>query len=113
MNRATLGMLALSICVSTAGGMVGTMLMLGTAQPVQAAPERKELRIAIVNLEDVARSSQLFAQHKTEWDTIRKEVSSWIKKMERDYDSTLTAIKRGRLSNPDDSLIDLRVRLQA
>jgi Skp family chaperone for outer membrane proteins len=113
MNRTTLGLLAVSTLFSSIFATGGTLLVLGlvSPEPVQAAPAKKELRIAIVNLEQICRSTPKFKALKKDWDETQSEFKAWNEELERDYDSKADEIERSRAAN--DEALGLRVELQA
>jgi hypothetical protein len=115
MNRTTLGLLAISALFSSIVASVSTLVALGltSPQPVQAAPDKKELRIAIVNLEAVARATPKFARCKIEWDAAQDELKRQTQKMKRDYKLTLEKIQRALARNPEADVLELRVELQS
>jgi Skp family chaperone for outer membrane proteins len=114
-NHTTLGLLAITTLFSSAAAVVGTLLVLGLAspQPVQAAPDKKELHIALVNLERICRSTPKFKALKKNWDDTQSEFKEWNEELDRDYKLKFDEIKRIRVANPDDEMLGLRVELQA
>jgi hypothetical protein len=114
MNRKTFGLLALTTCLSSlvAAGVTLLALNLGSPQAVQAAPPHDELRIAIVNLERVSRSTPRFQALKREWDIAQAEFKQANKEDEAEHRQLVAAINGARAVDPDDPLLELRARAQ-
>ena len=114
MNRKTLGLLALVTLLASVVSTAGTWLVMGLAspQPVQAAPDHKELRIAIVNLERLCRATPKFKACKKDWDDAQAELAAWNKSLERDYRRKINEIQRALVADPDADVLELRVEAQ-
>jgi Skp family chaperone for outer membrane proteins len=115
MNGKTLGLLALVSIFASVVSAASTWLVLSLAspQPVQAAPDHKELRIAIVNLETLCRATPKFKACKMDWDDAQAELAAWNKSLERDYKRKVNEIQRSLIADPDADVLDLLVEAQA
>jgi Skp family chaperone for outer membrane proteins len=115
MNRKNLGLFLLATCVSSlmAAGVTLLALHLSSPQTVQAAPPHDELRIAIVNLERVSRSTPRFRKLKVEWDAVQLEFDEQNEADEAEYRLLVAEIAKARLADPDDPQIELRSMAQA
>ncbi|MCB9894991.1 MAG: hypothetical protein H6839_11125 [Planctomycetes bacterium] len=118
MNRTTLTTAVIAACVASLCVLAwATLLAPGT---VNAAPDpapkaaTKPIRIAIVNLEEISRSTPLYSRLRSEWEEARADIKSYHAKLQRQHDTTLQRIENGGGAHADeDDLVKDRVRLQA
>jgi Skp family chaperone for outer membrane proteins len=84
-------------------------------QQVEAQPQRAErgIRIALVNLEEVARRSPMFADRKLRWDRHQKALEDERKRIDDDINVKEAELRRARADNrSEDELLQLRVELE-
>lgn len=115
MNLKTRGLVALMMLTSALVAAAVTLVMwvVTTPEAVQAAPPHDELRIAVVNLERVSRSSPRFQTLKKEWDAAQAELKLANAGDEAKYKELVAAIQRGYIEDPEDSQLWLRSEAQA
>ena len=102
MNRLTLAFVAIAATVSGIAASLFTVLLLGAAQPepVQAAPDKPEattpIRIAVVNLEEVSRSSPEFQKRKERWEDAQREIRTQAADLKARYERAVEEYEHAR-----------------
>lgn len=113
MKRA--GMMAL-ILVSLAAGFLGSFVKDVLFEPsvVDAqASGGTQLRIAILDLEEVARASDKFKALKSEWELRQNELKKSNAAMQAEMEEKKAAMRRAQSTNDSEEVASLRVELAA
>ncbi|MCB9932144.1 MAG: OmpH family outer membrane protein [Planctomycetes bacterium] len=106
MSLNSLGAAAVAAIIATLCTLVCSSL--AAPAPVSAAPET--MRVAVVNLEQVARASRTFQQRKIKWEDAQQESKNYLQELKHEYDSKLRELGR---TNDEPERMQLRVELQA
>lgn len=106
MFRNCLGAAAVAAIVATLCTLVGSRLV--TPAPVNAAPQT--MRVAVVNLEKVARASRTFQKLSAKWEVAQQDMQAYLQKLDEEYDTKLKELGRTR---DDEERMQLRIELQA
>lgn len=89
MNRLTLMFVAVAAAVSGIVTSLCTVVVLGTAQPepVQATEDsKKPIRVAVVDLEQVSRSSPQFERKRARWEAAQEDIRGQAENLRLQYD---------------------------
>ena len=117
MNRLTLALVAIAATASGLAASLFTVLLLGAAQPepVQAAPEATApIRIAVVNLEEVSRSSRLYAHKMWQWKSVQDDVQKAADRDRGEYEAAIRRLNFALSKGEDKIEIQMcRIEVQA
>lgn len=106
MFRNCLGAAAVAAIVATLCTLVGSNLV--TPAPVNAAPQ--SMRVAVVNLEQVARASRTFQMLRAKWEVAEQDMRAYQQRLDEEYATKLREFGRAL---DDEERMQLRVELKA
>ncbi|MCL4729364.1 MAG: OmpH family outer membrane protein [Planctomycetes bacterium] len=115
MNRAgILAVVLAALVAGFAGSFVQQSLLAPVPADAQGNPGAKPLKIALLDLERVARSSRKFKKLKDEWEARQNTLKEENRKMTEEFEEKKAALRRAQArSDASEEVATLRVELAA